>query len=215
VARRHPGRHRRRQQRAARQPGRQQPGRRRPDDRHAADDGGARHRRHAQRHQQAQREVLELVDVGHHAAEQLAVAPGLQARRRQRLDPLEDAGAHPAERPEGEVVGAKPFEVARQRARQREPADGHDDHRQREDRRLLGRPADQVAGEADQRGAAGHRERAEPDRSGQARRPQAEQPGQPPQFAHRVPHRRRPPSSRTWRSAVAASAASWVISTTV
>ena len=54
--------------------------------------------------QQPQGEVLELVDVGDHAAQQLAVPVGLQPGRGQRLDACQHPRPQVAEGPEGQVV---------------------------------------------------------------------------------------------------------------
>ena len=53
---------------------------------------------HQRRDQHARMEVLQRVDVGDGAREQVAVGVGLEPRRRQRLDPLVHARAHVRQR---------------------------------------------------------------------------------------------------------------------
>jgi hypothetical protein len=91
-------------------------------------------------------EALERVDVGHHPRQQVALAVAAEAGGRQRLEPLVDARPDATEHPEREVVRGEPLEVARERARQAEEADGDDRGCQREDRGPLGRARDEVAG---------------------------------------------------------------------
>ena len=106
-------------------------------------------------------EPLEGVDVPDHAGEQVAAAVSLELGRGERLDPLVEARADAAERPQGEVVRDEPVEVAHDRPREPEEANGDDRHGQREDRRLLGGPRDEVARGRHQRDAEADGERAE------------------------------------------------------
>ena len=111
-----------------------------------ADAHGPRDGCDEQRVEAAQVEVLERVDVGDQAGEQVAPPIPLELGRRQRLDPLVGADPNARERAEGEVVRDEPLEVAGQRTGETEEANGDDRDRQRQDRRALGGPRDQVAG---------------------------------------------------------------------
>ena len=86
-------------------------------------DGGAPGR-DQRRDQHARMEVLQRVDVGDGAREQVAVGIGLEPRRRQRLDPLVHARAHVRERAQRDVVARQPLEVAGERACEAEEAHG-------------------------------------------------------------------------------------------
>ena len=66
-------------------------------------------------------------------------------------------------------MGGESLEVAGERPRQPEEPDGDDGHGQREDRRVLGRARDEVAGGRHEPDAAEHGERAERDRQDDAR----------------------------------------------
>ncbi len=76
-------------------------------------------------------------------------------------------------------MGGQPLAVPGHRPGQGGQADADHQHRQRQDRRLLGGPADEIAGQADQGGAGDDGHGAEPDRQGQLAGPQPQQPGQP------------------------------------
>ncbi len=108
------------------------------------DRGGADDERDERRPEAADVKTLERVDVPDHASEQVTAAVALELGRRERLDPLVEAGADPAERAQGEVVRDETVEVPGQRAGEPEKADCDDRHRQRQDRRLLGGARDQV-----------------------------------------------------------------------
>ena len=82
-------------------------------------------------------QVLQGVDVGDHAREQVAAAVALELRGRQRLDPRVDGRAHAREDAQRHVVRREPFGVPGERARQAEEADADDRDREREDRGLL------------------------------------------------------------------------------
>ena len=79
---------------------------------------------HERRDQHARMEVLQRVDVGDGAREQVAVGIGLEPRRRQRLDPLVHPRAHVRERAQRDVVAREPLQVADERARETEEAHG-------------------------------------------------------------------------------------------
>ena len=74
----------------------------------------------------AQVQALERVDVADHPADEIASPVGLEPRRRERLDALVEADAQAGEDAEGEVVRGQAFEVAGQRPREGEEANGHD-----------------------------------------------------------------------------------------
>ena len=117
-------------------------------------------------------ETLERVDVADHPAEQLAAPVALELAGRERLDALVEARAGPAQRPERDVVRGEALEVAGDRPGEAEEAHRDDRHRQREDRRLLGRARDQVPGRRHQPDAAAGREHAERGREGEPARGQ-------------------------------------------
>ena len=99
-----------------------------------ADGDGPREERDERRADPAQVEVLERVDVGDHAREQVALPVALELRRARAAR----AARRPATRTrpsdaEREVVGGEPLEVAGERPREAEEAHGDDRHRQRED----------------------------------------------------------------------------------
>ena len=125
---------------------RQHDGGRGQDDGRRDDAGRADHERDERRPEPAQVEALERVDVGDQPGQEVAAPVRVELGRRERLDPLVDGRADPAERAQREVVRREPLEVARQRPGEREEADDDDGRRQREDRRLLGGARDQVAG---------------------------------------------------------------------
>ena len=116
----------------------------------------------------AQVEPLERVDVADHPADEVTAAKRLELRGRERLDPPVERRADPPESPQREVVGREALEVARERTGEREEADDDDDRRQREDRRLLGRACDEVAGRRHERDAEADGRRAERDRENDA-----------------------------------------------
>ena len=74
-----------------------------------------------------------------------------------------ERGPDPRERAQGEVVPHEAVDVAGERTREAQEADGDDRHREGEDRRPLGGAGDEVAGRRHQRDAEGHRERPEED----------------------------------------------------
>ena len=98
----------------------------------------ADHERDERRPQAAHVQTLERVDVADHSREQVAAAVALELRRRERLDPLVEAGSNSAERAQGEVVRREAVEVAGEWPGEAEEADGDDRHREGEDRGLLG-----------------------------------------------------------------------------
>ena len=112
----------------------------------------------------------------------------------------------------------EPLEVPRQGTREREESDDDDDRRQRQDRRLLCGPRDQVAGGRDERDAESDRESAERERECDTSTRQLrerEETGHERHAASRAGTTSRPPSSRTIRSASAASSGRCATSTTV
>jgi hypothetical protein len=182
----------RRRERGTEQAGAEHGAGRRRDAGHAGHDDRAGNRGDSEREQQAQRHILELVDVGHHATEQLAVAVGLQPGRCQRLDPGEDAGPQAAKGAEGKVVCGQPLPVPGGRPGQGDRADADHDHRQRQDRRLLGGAADEIPGETDQGGAGDDSHGAQANRQGQLAGSEAQQPDQPGKHPERREVIRRP-----------------------
>ncbi len=135
--------------------------RRRQRGRSAHGEGGERRR------DDAHEQVLERVDVGDEAAQQLARPRPRQAARDERLEPAEEVDADAREEAERRVVGDEPLEVAERRAGEREEADADDHDGQREDLRPEGGARDQVAGRRHQPGARGERERREQEREGE------------------------------------------------
>jgi hypothetical protein len=89
------------------------------------------------RHQAAQIEALERVDVSDHPPEQLAAAIPLELRGRKGLDALEEACADSPQGAESVVVGDETLEVAGKRPRESEEAHCDDRHGQGEDWGLL------------------------------------------------------------------------------
>ena len=80
-------------------------------DRHGAGEQGDERRREA-----AQEEVLQGIDVAHHARQQVATSVAFEAGRHERLEPRVKGHPHAGEQAEGEVVRGKALEVARDRA---------------------------------------------------------------------------------------------------
>ena len=168
----------------------------------------AHHERDERRRKPTQVEALERIDVTDHAAHEVAAPETGELSRCKRLDTREELDANPPEGAEGEVVRHEAFEVARERSRQREEADGDDRDGQREDGRLLGGPRDQVAGSR-------HERDPEPDRRGAEEHRAGEPPGRDPRDRDKSSKRGhaiswegsrvRPSSSRTTLSARPAS----------
>jgi hypothetical protein len=113
-------------------------------------------------------QVLQRVDVGHEASEQVAPPVAAQVRGRERLDPLIHAPARPAERAQSNVVRAQPFQVSGHRADETEETHGHDRDRQREDRGPLRCAGDQVPGGGHQPDAEDYGQCPEQDGEGNA-----------------------------------------------
>ncbi len=105
----------------------------RQDDRGARDDP-----RHHQRLDDAQRHVLQLVDVGHESCEEIASPGELQAVRSHGDDPFDHSGAQLRQLAEGRIVAEQSFEVPERRPREGERTDADDGDAEFDDRRLLG-----------------------------------------------------------------------------
>ena len=192
--------------------GRRQDECRRDDARERDDEGDER------RPEPAQVEPLKRVDVADHASHEISSTERVELPWRERLDALVHRGADSPERAERDVVGGEPLEVARQGTREREKSDDDDDRRQRQDRRLLGRARDEVSGCRDERDAESDRESAERERerdTATRELGQREETGHERHAASRAGTTSRPPSSRTIRSASAASSGRCATSTTV
>ena len=179
---RHPGRRSGGTTAAASRPGPRTEAAVRRDPGDGGDDDRTGGHRDPQGDQHAQHHVLELVDVGHHAAEQRRRRGTLRARPGPAARCGEDSGAQAAEGAEGDVVAASrsPYlATGRVRAARRTPTISI---AQRQDRGLLGGPADEIAGQAGQAGGGQDGHGAEADRQGQLarRRPRAPSAGRAP-----------------------------------
>ena len=111
------------------------------------------------RHEHAHVQVLERVDVGDDAREQVAAVECRQASGRERLDRAVEPRPQPGEDPERRPVGGVPLEVAQDRPRDREDPDRRDREGDRGDVRDDRRLRDEV-------GRDGHEPDARRDRGG-------------------------------------------------
>jgi hypothetical protein len=87
----------------------------------------------------------------------------------ERLDLPIETHAHPGQHAEGKIMPLEALEVSGHRLPDAACPDGHDRHGEGQDRWLLGRARDDVAGERHQADAEEHRERAERDGRNHAR----------------------------------------------
>ena len=200
-------------QRGHRQPGDCQAGRqdraRRRQHHGRRDDAQHGHCEAAQRRAQpAHVEPVQPVDVADHAGDQVAAAEAVQLAGGERLDPREEARPDRAQRPQRQIVGHQPVDVARQRTGQAEEPHDHDGHGQRQHRRPLRRARDQVAGGRDQRDAEGGGHCAQGDHHSQAPPRNARELNQPADHDAAA-------CSCTMRSARDASSSSCAITSTV
>ena len=128
-------------------------------------DGDSCHRdRSGRRPDAPQVEALKRVDVADHSADEISATEALELRGRERLDALVEPGADVAERAQCQIVRDEAVEVAGEWPGEPEEANEDDRHGQREDRRLLRRPGDQVARGGDQAHAQEHGQRRKHDR---------------------------------------------------
>ena len=125
---------------------------------------------HERRREPSDVQPLERVDVADHSAEELASPVALELAGSERLDPLVEARADPAQSPECDVMRGDALEVTGERPRETEEPDRDDRHGQREDRRLLRGTGDQIAGRRHQSDPEPDREHAEHGEHGNAPR---------------------------------------------